>query len=55
MGLLCSSFVLEPISHNNHIVRKKAQLLFSKFKVSNWERGCSQVTFLNTENPANQF
>ena len=30
MGLLCSSFVLEPISHGNHIIRKKAELLFSK-------------------------
>ena len=30
MGLLCSSLVLEPISHGNHITRKKAKLLFSK-------------------------
>ena len=54
MGLLCSLFVLQSIRHDNHIIRKKA-LLFSKFKMGNWERGWCQVTFLNIETPANQF
>ena len=34
---------------------KKTELLFSKLKKGNWERGWSQITFLNTETPANQF
>ena len=55
MRLLCSSFVLESISHSNHIIRNKAYLFSSKFKIGNWERVWSQVTFLNTETPANQF
>ena len=55
MGLLCSSFVLELISHGNHVVRKKAELLFSQFKRGNWEQGWSQVTFFNSETPANQL
>ena len=50
-----SSFVLEPISNGNHIIRKKVYLLFSKFKIGNWERGWSQVRFVNTETPSNQF
>ena len=29
MGLQRSQFLLEPISHGNHIIRKKADLLFS--------------------------
>ena len=55
MRLLCSSFKLDPISHGNRIIRKKVQVLFSKFKIGNWERGWSQVTFLNRETAANQF
>ena len=47
MGLLYSSFLLEPISHGNHFIRKKAYLLFSKFKIGSWKRGWSQVTFLD--------
>ena len=39
----------------NHIIRKKAYLLFPKFKIGNSEGGWSQVTFLNTETPTNQF
>ena len=31
-------FVLEPIRHGNHIIRKKAYLLFSKFKISKTEK-----------------
>ena len=45
IGLLYPSFVLEPISDSNHIVRKKAELLFSKFKIGNQEQGWSQVFF----------
>ena len=55
MGLLCSSFGLKPVSHGNHIIRKIAYLLFSKFKIDNWERGLPQVTFLNVGTLANQF
>ena len=55
MGSLCSSFIPEPISHGNHIIREKAELLFSKFKIGNWEQGWSQVTFSNIETSANQF
>ena len=29
-------------------------LVFSKFKIGNWEQGWSQVTFLNMETPTNQ-
>ena len=29
--------VLKLKSHSNHIIRKKAYLLFSKFKIGNWE------------------
>ena len=29
MGLLSSQFLLEPISHGDHIIRKKADLHFS--------------------------
>ena len=46
---------MELISHSNHIITKKAELDFLKFKIGNWERGWSQVTFLNTETPDNQF
>ena len=42
-------------SRQSHIIKKKAYLLFSKFKIGNWEQGWSQVTFLNPETPANQF
>ena len=55
MGLLCSSLLLEPISHSNHIIRKKAYQLFSKFKIGNWELGWSQITLLDTETPAANF
>ena len=52
-GLLCSLFLLKLISHGKH---GKAYLLFSKLKIMNWEGSSwSQVTFLNTETPANQF
>ena len=54
MGLLCC-FILEPIDHNNHIIRIKACLLFAKFKIGNWEQGWSQVSFLNMETHAIQF
>ena len=47
--------MLEPISHGNQIIRKKDYLRFSKFKIGNWKRGWSRVTFLNTETLANQF
>ena len=40
---------------NKYIIREKAYLIFSKFKIGNWEGDCSQVTFLNMETPANQF
>ena len=40
---------------NGYIIRKKAYLLFPKFKIGNWERDWSQVTFLNTKTLANQF
>ena len=36
-------------------IKKKAYLLFSKFKIGNWEQDRSQVTFLNLKTPANQF
>ena len=39
----------------NHIIRKKAYLLFSKFKTGNWEWSWSQITFSNTETSTNQF
>ena len=55
MGLLCSSFVLEPISLYNHIIRKTSYILFSNFKLGNRDRNWSQVTFLDTETLANQF
>ena len=42
-------------SQQSHIIREKAYLFFSKFKIDNWERGWSQATFFNTETPANQF
>ena len=47
MGLLCSLFLLKPISHSNHIFRKKSYLLFSKVKIGNWEQGWSQVNVYN--------
>ena len=53
--ILCSSFMLKSISYNNYIITKKACPLFSKFKIDNWERGWSQVTYMNTKTPANQF
>ena len=31
------------------------ELLFSKFKIGNWEQCWFQVTFLNKKTPANQF
>ena len=50
------SLILEPITHCNlHIIREKAYLLFSKFKIDNWEWGWSQVRFLNIETLTNQF
>ena len=55
MRLLCTLLILEPISHSNHIIRKKVWLLFSKFKIRSSKRGWSQVPFLNTETPADQF
>ena len=55
IGSLCSSFILESVSHSNRINRKKPYLLFSKLKMGNWEQGWSQVTFFNTETSANQF
>ena len=42
-------------SRQSHLIRKKAFILSSKFKIGNWERGWSQVTFLNTETPATNF
>ena len=36
MSLICSSVMLEPISHGNHIIRKKAHIIFMKFKIGNW-------------------
>ena len=53
MELLRSSFVSK--SWQSHIMSKKAYLLFLMFKIGTWEQGWSQVTFLNTETPANQF
>ena len=42
-------------SRQSHFISKKAYLHFSKFNVGNWERGWSQVTFLDTKTPAKQF
>ena len=39
---------------NKTNIRKKSELIFSKFKIGNWEQGWSQVTFLNMEAHANQ-
>ena len=38
-------------SQQSHIIREKSL----KFKIGNWERNWSQVTFFNMETPANQF
>ena len=45
MGLIYSSFVLEPINHG-----KEAYMLFTELKIENWKRGgWSQNTFLNKD------
>ena len=54
-GIIMLSIHTGTISHSNYIITTKAYLLFSEFKIDNWERGWSQVTFLNMETPTNQF
>ena len=39
----------------NKFFLEKKLTFFCKFKIGNWERGCSQVTFLNMETSAVQF
>ena len=54
--LLCSPFILEPISHSNLILLGKQPTYFSqKLEIGNSKPGWSQVTFLNMETSTSQF
>ena len=44
-----------PAADDDFVIRKKAYLLFSKFKICNWGWGWSLVAFFNKETLAKQF